>query len=149
MLLTEEMKGIVARHSIGFVATVNADGTPNLSPKGTMVALDDDRILFGEIRSPGTLRNIRANPSIEINFLDIFIRKAVRIKGTAMVITKGSSEFAALRHHFDRWGELAELIRNFIEVEVRSAAVVTTPAYDLGATEDELSARWKDYYSGL
>ena len=47
-MLTEQMKAIIANNRLGFVATVDADGTPNLSPKGTCVVLDDEHIVFGE-----------------------------------------------------------------------------------------------------
>ena len=34
-VLNSEMKRLVERQKLGFVATVCPDGTPNLSPKGT------------------------------------------------------------------------------------------------------------------
>ncbi|MBV8650996.1 MAG: pyridoxamine 5'-phosphate oxidase family protein, partial [Alphaproteobacteria bacterium] len=71
-ILTEDMKRVIAEQKLGFVATVSPDGTPNLSPKGTMLLLDDDHIIFGEIRSPQTLGNIRTNPAMEINLIDQF-----------------------------------------------------------------------------
>ena len=40
--LSDEMKRVVERQRLGFVATVCPDGTPNLSPKGTLSVLDDD-----------------------------------------------------------------------------------------------------------
>ena len=33
-ILTAAMKALVRDHTLDFVASVNADGTPNLSPKG-------------------------------------------------------------------------------------------------------------------
>src|SRR6476661_8464915 len=66
-LLTDEMKRVVEKQRLGFVATVCADGTPNLSPKGTLRVLDDDHLMFADIRSPGTVANLRTNPSIEVN----------------------------------------------------------------------------------
>jgi len=45
----EPRQRVVAEQRSGFVATVDEDGTPNLSPKGTMIVLDDDRIVLGEI----------------------------------------------------------------------------------------------------
>ena len=41
-VLTDEMKKVVERQQLGFVATVCADGSPNVSPKGTISVLDDD-----------------------------------------------------------------------------------------------------------
>jgi hypothetical protein len=58
-VLTADMKRIIQEQRLGFVATIDPDGAPALSPKGTFVVLGDDTIAFGEIRSPGTLRNLR------------------------------------------------------------------------------------------
>jgi predicted pyridoxine 5'-phosphate oxidase superfamily flavin-nucleotide-binding protein len=55
-MLSPDMKRIIEQQRLGFVATAAPDGTPNLSPKGTFVVLDDATIAFGEIRSPGTIR---------------------------------------------------------------------------------------------
>jgi uncharacterized protein len=62
-VLTDEMKQVVEQQRLGFVATVCADGTPNLSPKGTVSVLDDDHLMFADIRSPGTVANLRGNPA--------------------------------------------------------------------------------------
>ena len=62
-IITAEMKKIASEHPGGIVGTVNADGTPNVSPKGTMVVLDESTIVFGEIRSPVTLKNILERPA--------------------------------------------------------------------------------------
>jgi len=40
---SEEMKKLVERQRLGFVATVCPDGTPSVSPKGTVSVLDDER----------------------------------------------------------------------------------------------------------
>src|SRR5512147_3250252 len=89
-ILTEDMQRIVRRQRLGFVATVAADGTPNLSPKGTTRVWDDDHLVFADIRSPGTIANLKQNPSIEINVVDWFARKGYRFKGIATVIESGS-----------------------------------------------------------
>jgi predicted pyridoxine 5'-phosphate oxidase superfamily flavin-nucleotide-binding protein len=39
-VLTDEMKQVVEQQRLAFVATVCADGTPNLSPKGTISVLE-------------------------------------------------------------------------------------------------------------
>lgn len=74
-MLTPDMKRIIEEQLLGFVATTAPDGTPNVSPKGAFFVVDDKTIAFGEIRSPGTIRNLRTNSRIEINFVDPFVRK--------------------------------------------------------------------------
>ena len=77
------MKRVVEEQRLGFVATVCPDGTPNLSPKGTTAVWDDDHLVFANIRSPGTLANLRQNASVEVNVVDPFLRKGYRFKGVA------------------------------------------------------------------
>lgn len=149
MIITEQMKSIAKNHPVGIVGTVNADGTPNVSPKGTMVVLDDDTIIFGEIASPGTLANILERPAMEINFIDVLARRCFRAKGEAETLPSGSDSFNALRPHFDRWGALAERIRHVIRLRVFKASVVVTPAYALGQSEAELKAHWKAHFANL
>ena len=71
-ILTTAMKRMLDEQRLGFVATVCPDGTPNLSPKGTTVAWDDDYLVFADIHSPGTIANLRHNPHIEVNVVDPF-----------------------------------------------------------------------------
>ena len=69
MRLTLEMKEMVERLRLCYVATVTPDGKPNLSPKGSLKVWDDETVVFADIASPGTMRNLRSNPFIEINWL--------------------------------------------------------------------------------
>ena len=89
-ILTAEIKEFVKKEKLGFVATVCPDGTPNLSPKGTTTVWDDEHLVFADIHSPGTINNLLINPSIEINVVDIFIRKGYRFKGIGKVFSEGS-----------------------------------------------------------
>src|SRR5689334_25218647 len=120
-MLTADMKRVIAEQKLGFVATVNADGTPNLSPKGTMQALDDEHIVFADIRSPGTMANIAHNPAMEINFVDPFSRKGYRFKGTARVVKKGTAEFGTLVTRYSA-SLLADRYRAFVVLHVEKAA---------------------------
>lgn len=149
MTITTQMKTIAKNHPLGIVGTVNADGTPNVSPKGTMVVLDDKTIIFGEIASPVTLANILQRPTMEINFVDIFSRRCFRAKGVAEILPLGSDQYKKLRPHFDIWGDLADIIRNIIHLRVTDASIVVSPAYRVGQTEADLKAHWKAHYSNL
>lgn len=77
-ILNEDMKRVIREQRLGFVATVCPDGTPNLSPKGTTSVWDDNHLVFVDFRSPGTVANLRVNPSVEINVVDPFVRKGYR-----------------------------------------------------------------------
>lgn len=148
MVLTAEMKRVVAEQKLGFVATVNADGTPNLSPKGTMQVLDDEHIVFAEIRSPGTMANIARNPAMEINFVDPFVRKGYRFKGTARIAAKATPEFASLVARYPA-SLLVDRYRAFVVMKVTGAAPLISPAYDAGATEPALRQQYRAYFESI
>jgi predicted pyridoxine 5'-phosphate oxidase superfamily flavin-nucleotide-binding protein len=147
-MLTADMKRVVAEQKLGFVATVGADGSPNLSPKGTMQVLDDDHIVFADIRSPGTMANIERNPAMEINFVDPFNRKGYRFKGTARTVTKDSPEFAVLITRYPS-SLLADRYRAFVVMRVSKAAPLISPAYDAGATEAGLRKQFRAYFESI
>ena len=84
-MLTAEMQYIIRNFNAGSVATVDADGRPKVSPKATFLILDDATIAFANIRSPGTIANLRCNPTLEVCSTDILARKAVSSEGGVKV----------------------------------------------------------------
>ena len=83
------MQRVVLEQRLGFVATVTAEGRPNLSPKGTTTLWDEEHLMFADLASPGTIENLATNPHVEINVVDPILRKGYRFKGTAAVYTSG------------------------------------------------------------
>lgn len=141
-MLTEEMRRVVEAE-LGFIATVCQDGTPNLSPKGTIAVWDDNHLVFADLRSPGTVANLRSNPSIEINVVDQLVRKGYRFKGTGRVYTDGEVFERGVQFYEARGTVRArERIHSIVIIAVDRALPVTSPAYDIGSTEDELRERY-------
>jgi predicted pyridoxine 5'-phosphate oxidase superfamily flavin-nucleotide-binding protein len=145
--IDEDMKRVVKELRLGYVATVCPDGTPNLSPKGTTAAWDDDHLVFADIRSPRTVENLRQNPAIEVNVVDPISRKGYRFKGTGTVLTEGNLFDEALA--FYRRRGVGNEIRAIVLVEVERALPLKSPAYDLGATEEEVHERWERHYKAI
>jgi predicted pyridoxine 5'-phosphate oxidase superfamily flavin-nucleotide-binding protein len=143
-ILTDDMKRVVREQSLGFAATVCPDGTPNLSPKGTTSVLDDDHLVFADLFSPGTIRNLRTNSSIELNVIDPITRLGYRFKGSGEVHADGPvfEEAMAL---FDRERQLARSrVQHVVVISVEFAAPLVSPAYDVGLTGEEVADRsWR------
>jgi len=140
-VLTADMTRIVAEHPLGFLATVAPDGTPNVSPKGTFVVLDERTLAFAEIRSPQTIRNLRTNPRVEVNFFDPFVRKGYRVSGTARLVQRGDEGFDALLERIR--SSFAPRVRTVVVIAVEKASALTSPSYDDGrTTEAELRKSW-------
>jgi uncharacterized protein len=145
--IDEDMRRVVEEQRLGYAATVCPDATPNLSPKGTTAVWDEEHLVFADIRSPGTVENLRHNPAIEINVVDPILRKGYRFKGTGTVLTEGSMFDKVLA--FYRGRGLVREIRSAVLVKVERALPLTSPAYDLGAREEVVRERWERHYQSL
>jgi predicted pyridoxine 5'-phosphate oxidase superfamily flavin-nucleotide-binding protein len=146
-LISADMKRVVEEQRLGFVATVCPDGTPNLSPKGTTAVWDADHLVFANIRSPGTLANLRQNPNVEVNVVDPFERKGYRFKGVAAVLEAGPLYDQIIAFYQERG--VANVIREVVMVRVHKAQPIDSPAYDLGLTEAEVRMRWERHWEAV
>jgi predicted pyridoxine 5'-phosphate oxidase superfamily flavin-nucleotide-binding protein len=145
--LTADARRVVEEQRLCFVATVNDDGTPNLSPKGTIAVLDDDHLVFGDIRSPRTVANLRRRPTVEINVLDPVGRMGFRFRGQASIVDGGEwyDRFIALC----RERGTTNTMREIVVIAVERAEPVISPAYDTGGVESEIRAKWRAHYADL
>ncbi len=154
MHLTSDMRRVINEQRLAFVATVCPDGTPNLSPKGTIAAFDDEHLMFADIRSPGTIRNLQENPSTEINIVDQFCRKGYRFKGKAQIVREGEMYRQIEKFYAQKWIEAGKggnqvSIRCFVLIKVEDAFPLISPAYDSGADEEQIRSNWIEYFDSL
>jgi uncharacterized protein len=146
-IITQDMREIVASAKLAFVATVCEDGSPNLSPKGSLLVYDDDHLVFMNMASPTTVANLRRAPRLEVNVIDFILRRGYRFKGTAEIRGAGdpvyewSRQWVLDTHGPDIPCHEAVLIR------VERALPVDSPAYTFGhANEDDLKRAWAVTY---
>jgi len=143
------MKELVERQRLGFVATVCPDGTPNLSPKGTVCVLDEEHLIFADLRSPGTVANLRTNPNVEVNVVDHFVRKGYRFKGTAQILESGAEFERHVGFYADRGlPDAPRRIRAIVIIHVAQARPLISPGYEDNADEAAMRAHWIQHYVG-
>ena len=150
--LTDDMKRVVRQQRMGFMATISADGTPNLSPKGTSTVWDDDHLVFANLGSPGTIENLRHNSACELNVLDGFLRKGYRFKGTAELLTSGqlfeeiNDAYTTGSRGIQRSGLSA---KGYVLIKVTKAAPFISPGYTPVKTEEAMRDEWTDYWANI
>jgi len=145
-VLTEPVKRFVREQRLGYVATVSPDGTPNLSPKGSLTVLDERNLVFADVESPHTVRNLTKNPRTEINVVDPFLRKGYRFRGTATVLHTGTSFWKVLEMYRTEGADVRR-IRAVVIIEVDEVLPLISPVYLVGhVEEDDVRARWQEYY---
>jgi len=74
---------------MGWVATSSPDGTPNVTPKGTLRLLDDQHVMFADLFSLKTRQNLEKNPTVAVTVIDTASAKGYQLKGTAELISSG------------------------------------------------------------
>ncbi|MCE2521791.1 MAG: pyridoxamine 5'-phosphate oxidase family protein [Rhodobacteraceae bacterium] len=142
-MLDKVMIRIIEENTAGMVATIASDGSPAVSPKGTFVVADPSRIAFGNIRSPGTISNLHRDPRVQICFLDVLARKAVRIVGVAKILPKAATPQDVVDCFENLWPEYLPSIKEFVIILVNSAELILSPAYDLGHSEEQLRSAYR------
>ena len=135
---------------LGFVASVTSGGRPYVSPKGTFVVLDEHKIAFAEIRSPGTISNIGHSPDVEVNFVGSFRRKGWRMRGVTQILRWGSADFEEIFRKWNAlWGDLSARIWAIVVIKVNEVKPLSTPPYDDGVTEADMVALQKEKYAKM
>ncbi len=77
------------------VGTVSPDGTPNISPKGSVMVWQGDKLAYWERSHRGARNNVEAGSKVVVFYrnpdraLDLPQGAALRIYGTARVVAEG------------------------------------------------------------
>lgn len=145
-VLTEDMKRVVREQRLAYVATVSADGHPNVSPKGSFTVWDDSHLVFADIESPNTIRNLNANGLTEVNVVDPFTRKGYRFQGKATVLRSGDVYWKVIEHYKSEGADIRR-VRAVAMIEVTGALPVVSPVYLTGLSEVEVARIWEEYRS--
>lgn len=74
---------------LGWVATASRDGMPNVTPKGTVKLLDEHHVLFADLFSLKTRKNLEENNKVAVTVVDAATGKGYQIKGTAEILDSG------------------------------------------------------------
>jgi predicted pyridoxine 5'-phosphate oxidase superfamily flavin-nucleotide-binding protein len=74
---------------LAWVATASRDGEPNVTPKGTLKLMDENHVLFGDLFSLKTRKNLLENNKVAVTVVDAATAEGYHIKGTAEVVTSG------------------------------------------------------------
>ena len=102
--LTKEIKDLIETNRIAYVATVDQNNAPNVSPKSTFSILDDETFIFAEIMSTRTRQNLLKNSKIALYFYSQDKNMGCQIKGEAEMLNSGElyEEMSEALKYYDR-----------------------------------------------
>lgn len=95
-MITDEIKQYIDKSVLCWLATVDGEQMPNVSPKEVFTYYDDSTIIIANISSPQSAKNIAVNPLVCLSFIDILVQKGYQLKGTAVIVSRKSDEFGVL-----------------------------------------------------
>ncbi len=78
-----------------WLATISADGVPNVTPK-QIFTHHDDTLLIAHIASANTVANIQANPNVCVSMVEVFAKRGFKYVGTAEYFDAESAEYQEL-----------------------------------------------------
>ena len=87
-VITKELQEFV-KGKLGWVATANADGMPNVTPKGTISVLDDHTLIFADLFSKKTRENLKNNPKVAVTLIDREKSLGYQFKGKTELVDAG------------------------------------------------------------
>lgn len=90
---------------LAFVATVDVKGIPNVVPKGNLAILNDEYIVFADLYSHQTKKNLMRNPNIALTVVNPAGYKGYQFKGKAKIIERGR-EYEKLAKELSGEGQL-------------------------------------------
>lgn len=147
-MLNNAVRQAIKDSVLCWLASVNKDGIPNVSPKEAFLAYAENEIIIANIASPNSIRNINQNPHVCASFVDVFKQKGVKIIGMARELVSNDLEYQ------ERYLALREFvgeqypIKSVIKVDIKSATPIVAPSYFLFAEtteEKQVEAALKTY----
>jgi uncharacterized protein len=121
-----------------WLATADADGQPNVSPKEVFCAEDDGQhVLVAHIASPHSLRNLQVNPRVCLSFVDVFVQKGYKLSGSAQVLQAGDALWPAAQARLATLAGPRFVVRAAIRIRVQAVQPIIAPSYRFypGTTE--------------
>ncbi len=114
-----------------WLATVDAKGHPNVSPKEVFTIYNDEALIIANIASLSSQQNIIHNPNVCLNLIDIFSQKGYKIIGKATIIDKDHEKYdeyeKTLRAEFNNNFPF----HNIFYIEPTKITSILAPSYQL------------------
>lgn len=127
--LTAAVRDSARRSVLCWLATVDADEQPNVSPKEVWAIADDRHVVVAHIASPVSARNIARQPQVCLSFVDVFVQKGFKLKGVAREVPANDPEFSDWAVPLQAMVGQRFTIQSVLVIRVTSVAPIVAPSY--------------------
>ncbi len=128
-LMNEAVREAARRSVLCWLATVDADGQPNVSPKEIWAVADAEHVVVAHIASPVSARNIAHQPQVCLSFVDVFVQKGFKLKGMAHDVCADDPAFSRWVAPLLTMVGQRFVIRSVLVIRVTSVASIMAPSY--------------------
>ncbi len=132
-----------------WLATVDAQGQPHVSPKEVFAAFDEQHVVIAHIASPTSVKNVLQNPKVCVSLIDIFVQKGWKLLGRAQYVHSSDDVFDGYaKPLFPMAGDQFK-IQGVLVVTVGQAQPIIAPSYrfypDITTEQAQIEAAMKTY----
>jgi hypothetical protein len=127
--LTAAAKTDIDNSVLCWLATIDEDGVPNVSPKEIFTYQGDDRIIIADIASPKSVANVRSRPPVCVSFVDVFRQRGFKVKGHATVMAADDPRYPEAVENLGLLAGSEYKIRSVIAVTVERVSRLWAPSY--------------------
>lgn len=134
-MLSSEVQEAARRSVLCWLATVDENGQPNVSPKEIFTVFGSIHLVVANIASPTSVRNIDVNPRVCVSFVDVFVQKGFKINGLARNVSRQDPDFSRWSTPLEAMAGPRFPIHSVIVLEVDAVEPIIAPSYQLHPTE--------------
>jgi uncharacterized protein len=139
MMLDDAVLSAMKRSVLCWLATVDPDGWPNVSPKEIFCACGPRTLLIANIASPGSAGNIARNPAVCVSFVDPFVQKGFKLKGKGRLVSKNDEEFETYAMPLAKLSGPRFPFASLFVIDIASVEPIVAPSYRMypGTSESQ------------
>ena len=134
-MLTPEISHSALRSVLCWLATVDGDGQPNVSPKEIFTVFDSQHLVIANIASPTSVRNIESHPRVCVSFVDVFVQKGYKVIGSAHNVRKQDERFSFWSEPLQAMAGTRFHIHSVLVVRASAVEPIWAPSYRLYAAD--------------
>jgi predicted pyridoxine 5'-phosphate oxidase superfamily flavin-nucleotide-binding protein len=134
-MLSSEVQRSASHSVLCWLATVDDEGQPHVSPKEIFAIFDTEHLVIANIASPTSVRNIKAHPLACVSFIDVFVQKGFKVMGTARNVARNDGAFPHWSAPLTAKAGSRFPIHSVLVVRATSVEPIIAPSYRLYPAE--------------
>lgn len=117
------------RSVLCWLATVDAQGQPNVSPKEIWAIADDRHVVVANIASPVSVRNVAQQPLVCLSFVDVLVQKGFKLQGRARELLPGDADYTHWATPLLAMAGDRLPVRSVLLIKVEAVQPIVAPSY--------------------